>query len=161
MEENTVTVKMAEMDVVTDGRSLKTILGSCVGIILRDPEKRVSGLAHIMLPERRRDDEATGKYADSAVPALLARVTGSGGRHGALQAMLIGGAQMFPMGNSTLASIGDQNVIAARKALKESRIPIIFEEIGGKAGRSVLFDNATGQVSVKTLQAICATGARK
>ena len=41
---------MAEMDVVTDARRLKTILGSCVGIILRDPERRVSGLAHIMLP---------------------------------------------------------------------------------------------------------------
>ncbi len=156
-----MTVKMAEMDVVTDGRSLKTILGSCVGVILRDPEKRVSGLAHIMLPEKRRDDEATGKYADSAVPALLARITSSGARHGSLQAMLIGGAQMFPMGNSTLASIGDQNVVAARKALKESRIPIVFEEIGGKAGRSVVFDNITGQVSVKTLQAIVSTGARK
>lgn len=156
-----MTVKMAEMDVVTDGRSLKTILGSCVGVILRDPEKRVSGLAHIMLPEKRRDDAAAGKYADSAVPALLARITGSGARQGALQAMLIGGAQMFPMGNSTLASIGDQNVVAARKALKESRIPIVFEEIGGKAGRSVVFNNLTGQVSVKTLQAIVCTGARK
>ena len=31
MNGETVTVKMAEMDVVTDGRSLKTILGSCVG----------------------------------------------------------------------------------------------------------------------------------
>ena len=55
--EDTVTVKMAEMDVVTDGRRLKTILGSCVGIILRDPDRRVSGLAHIMLPARQRDDD--------------------------------------------------------------------------------------------------------
>ena len=53
----TVTVKMAEMDVVTDGWSLKTILGSCVGIILSDPDRRVSGLAHIMLPAKQRDDE--------------------------------------------------------------------------------------------------------
>ena len=45
-----VTVKMAEMDVVSDSSRLKTILGSCVGIILRDPERRVSGLAHVMLP---------------------------------------------------------------------------------------------------------------
>ncbi len=49
-------------------------------------------------------------------------------------------------------------MIAARKALKESHIPIVFEEIGGKAGRSVVFDNATGQVAVKTLQAIAAKG---
>ena len=75
---DTVTVKMAEMDVVTDGRSLKTILGSCVGIILRDPERGVSGLAHVMLPARHRDDDATGKYADTAIPALLARLAKAG-----------------------------------------------------------------------------------
>src|SRR5208337_1084845 len=113
MEGNTVTVKMAEMNVVTDGRSLKTILGSCVGVIVRDPDRRVSGLAHIMLPSRRHDDEATGKYADSAIPELLARLARSGCRMSSLQGLLIGGAQMFPMGHSSLSSIGDQNVEAA------------------------------------------------
>jgi chemotaxis protein CheD len=158
MEGDTVTVKMAEMDVVTDGRSLKTILGSCVGVILRDPERRVSGLAHIMLPVRRRDDEATGKYADSAIPALLARLATSGCRVSSLQGLIIGGAQMFPMGNTSLASIGDQNVEAARKALRAKNIPIVFEDTGGLAGRTVTFDNATGKVSVKTLQAIGVKG---
>jgi chemotaxis protein CheD len=161
MEGDTVTVKMAEMDVVTDGRSLKTILGSCVGVIVRDPERRVSGLAHIMLPVRRHDDEATGKYADSAIPALLARLATSGCRMGSLQALLIGGAQMFPMGNASIASIGDQNVGAARKVLQEKKIPIIFEDTGGKAGRTVTFDNATGKVFVKTLQAIAGKAGSK
>ncbi len=149
-----VTVKMAEMDVVKDGGSLKTILGSCIGVILRDPDRRVSGLAHIMLPLRQRDDAASGKYADSAIPALMARVLAGGGRNGSLQAFLIGGAQMFPMGNAALASIGDQNVNVARKILKDSNIPVVFEDTGGRAGRAVLFDNSTGQVSVRTLHAI-------
>ena len=43
---------------------------------------------------------------------------------------------------------------AARRILAESRIPIVFEDIGGTVGRTVVFDNATGEVSVKTLQAI-------
>jgi chemotaxis protein CheD len=158
MERETVTVKMAEMDVVTDGRSLKTILGSCVGVIVRDPDRRVSGLAHIMLPVRRHDDDATGKYADSAIPALLVRLATSGCRSASLQALLIGGAQMFPMGNSSIGSIGDQNVEAARKVLQERKIPIIFEDTGGKAGRTVTFDNSTGKVLVKTLQAIVGKG---
>jgi chemotaxis protein CheD len=161
MEGETVTVKMAEMDVVTGGRRLKTILGSCVGVILRDAERQVSGLAHIMLPVRRRDDDAMGKYADSAVPALLARLATSGGRAAALQAMIIGGAQMFPLATAGLASIGDQNVEAARRALQERKIPIIYEDIGGSAGRSVTFDNTTGGVTVKTLQAIPRKGDRR
>lgn len=153
-----MTVKMAEMEVVADGRVLKTVLGSCVGVLLHDPDRRVSGLAHIMLPTRRHDDEASGKYADSAIPALLERLASSGVRFSALQALLIGGAQMFPMGNVSIASIGDQNVQAARRVLTERKIPIIFEDTGGTAGRSVMFDNATGKVAVKTLQAITSKG---
>jgi chemotaxis protein CheD len=150
----TVTVKMAEMGMVKDSARLKTILGSCVGIILSDRDRRVSALAHIMLPARHRDDGTTGKYADTAIPALVASLTVAGSRRASLQAFLIGGAQMFPMGNAKLASIGDQNVQAARRILAESHIPIVFEDIGGTVGRTVVFDNATGEVSVKTLQAI-------
>jgi chemotaxis protein CheD len=155
-----VTVKMAEMEVVSGERSLKTILGSCVGVVLRDPDRKVGGLAHIMLPTRRRDDESSGKYADSAILALLDRLAGSGCRPASLQALLIGGAQMFPMSNATIASIGDQNVQAARRVLAERRIPIVFEDTGGTAGRSVVYSNATGKVAVKTLQAISAKEAR-
>ena len=154
MGEQTLTVKMAEMGVVSDDRSLKTILGSCVGIILRDPDRRVCGLAHIMLPQRHRGDSTEGKYADTAIPALLARVAKEGARQGFLQALLIGGAQMFPNGNQKLASVGNQNVAASRAILGRCRIPIVFEDTGGTAGRSVTFDNATGEVSVRTLQAI-------
>jgi chemotaxis protein CheD len=159
MEGNTVTVNMAEIEVVSDGRSLKTILGSCVGVVLRDADRKVSGLAHIMLPSRRHDDEASGKYADSAIPTLLDRLVGSGSRPGSLQALLIGGAQMFPQGDASLASIGDQNVQTARRVLAEKRIPIVFEDTGGTAGRSVVYNNATGAVDVRTLQSIASKGA--
>jgi chemotaxis protein CheD len=155
---DTVTVKMAEMEVVADGRSLKTVLGSCVGVIVRDPDRKVSGLAHIMLPARRSDDKASGKYADSAIPALLASMASRGCRAGALQALLVGGAQMFPMGAASIASIGDQNVEAARRVLAERKIPIVFEDIGGTSGRTVVFSNATGRVAVKTLRAITSRG---
>ena len=68
---------------------------------------------------------------------------------------------MFPMGNVRIASIGDLNVEAARRILTESKIPIVFQDTGGKVGRTVLFDNSTGQVSVRTLQAIESRGAAK
>jgi chemotaxis protein CheD len=158
MPDQIVTVKIAEMGVVRDDRRLKTILGSCVGIILRDPEKRVSGLAHIMLPERHRADTTEGKYADTAIPALVARVACCDGRTGSLQALVIGGAQMFPLGNARIASVGDQNVAASRAILGRCRIPIVFEDTGGTSGRSVTFDNMTGAVSVRTLQTIRGKG---
>jgi chemotaxis protein CheD len=160
MEEVVVTVKMGELDVVSDESRLKTILGSCVGIILRDPGRRVSGLAHVMLPARQRGDTASGKYADTAIPALVERIVGSGGRQRFLEALLVGGAQMFAQGAAAIASIGEQNVRAARGILGRLSIPVIFEDTGGQAGRTVVFDNATGRVSVRTLRAVEGKGER-
>jgi chemotaxis protein CheD len=154
MAEESVNVNMAEMEVVSDAGRLKAILGSCVGVILRDPDRRLSGLAHIMLPAQHRGDTVVGKYADTAIPALLARLLANGGRQSSLQALLVGGSQMFPMGNAKIASIGDQNVEASRRILHERCIPIVYEDTGGMAGRSVTYDNATGKVSVRTLRAI-------
>jgi chemotaxis protein CheD len=66
---------------------------------------------------------------------------------------------MFPQGDASLASIGDQNVQTARRVLAEKRIPIVFEDTGGTAGRSVVYNNATGAVDVRTLQSIASKGA--
>ena len=154
-----VNVRMAEMSIVRDAHSLKTILGSCVGVILHDPVRRVSGLAHVMLPRSTRSDSAVGKYADRAIPALLAMLMESGSRASSLKAYLIGGAKMFPMASGGIGSIGDQNVTAARKVLEEAAVPIVFEDTGGTRGRTVIFNNEIGEVSVHTLSPAIPVGA--
>ena len=157
MEGDIVSVRMAEMSTVRESGRLKTILGSCVGVILYDPARRISGMAHAMLPRRVRGDTAVGKYADTAIPALLALVRDGHSRAGALRAYLVGGATMFAQASPKLASIGDQNVSAAREALHQAAVPIVFEDIGGTRGRSVLFDNQRGDVSVHTLSPVATT----
>jgi chemotaxis protein CheD len=147
-----VHVGMADMEVVRDGCQLKAILGSCVGILIRDPRRKVSGLAHVMMPQCRPGDTARGKYADTAVPDLIARIAALGCATAGLEAILIGGARMFPSGNEAIASIGDQNVAAARRALQDRRVRITYEDTGGSRGRAVVFDNSTGGISVRTLE---------
>jgi chemotaxis protein CheD len=158
MEGEVVNVRMAEMNMVRDSLSLKTILGSCVGIILHDPVRRVSALAHVMLPRSARGDSTIGKYADTAIPALLAMMAGSGCRASSLRAYLVGGARMFSVESDGIGSIGDQNVSAARKALQEASVSIVFEDTGGTRGRTVLFNNQKGEVSIRTLNPIAAAG---
>ncbi len=152
-------VGMAGMRVVHDGCQLKAILGSCVGVIIRDPKRKVSGLAHVMMPRFRPGDSARGKYADTAIPDLIAQIAALGCRTTGLEAVLIGGARMFPSGNETIASIGDQNVAAARQALLDRNVRITFEDTGGSRGRAVVFDNTTGEVSVRTLEPTGGEGA--
>jgi chemotaxis protein CheD len=151
MPDGTVIVKMAEIGYAADGGVLKTTLGSCVGVIVRDRDRRVAGLAHVMLPRRLHPNDPAGKGADSAVPALLAGVESRGGRREALEAWLVGGACMFPVEDGGIASIGARNVEEARHRLAGLGVPVVYEEVGGSCGRTVTFEPATGSVSVRTL----------
>jgi len=151
MAAETVTVRMAEIGYAHDGALLKTTLGSCVGVIVRDRDRKVAGLAHVMLPSRLRAGDPPGKYADSAIPALLAGVESRGGRRAALQAWLVGGARMFPMEDDGLGSIGDRNIEEARRLLAELGVPVIREEVGGSCGRTMTFAAATAALDIRTL----------
>ncbi len=150
-------VKMAEIQVVRSPVLLKTTLGSCVGVVLHDRRAHLGGLAHVMLPSRCGRDDAPGKYADTAVPALLRRMHELGSRQGDLTAFLAGGADMFSQcTDGVIATIGQQNVQAVRKILSDLRIPISCEDTGGDHGRTVVFDCASAAFNVKRLQKIVA-----
>jgi len=151
----TVLVMMAQMAVAQRGQRLKTTLGSCVGVFLHDGERGLSGLAHVMLPERVRDDQTLGKYADTAIPELLTQMERRGGRRGNMQAFLAGGANMFQASeDSRIATVGEKNLQAVHRVLAELAIPVREENTGGVQGRTVCFDGETGSLQVKTLQRI-------
>src|SRR5690242_20439678 len=73
-------------------------LGSCIGLALIDRLSGVAGMAHIVLPESQGDDREPGKFADLAVPTLIARMQGAGAVRRRLDAVLAGGARMFELG---------------------------------------------------------------
>ncbi|KPJ85197.1 MAG: hypothetical protein AMS17_14735 [Spirochaetes bacterium DG_61] len=165
MSEQTVLVKMAEMDIVeNNGRGaikLKTTLGSCVGIILSDKMKGIHGLAHIMLPERTGRDSVVGKYADTAIPLLLDKMEKRGSKRSQISAYVVGGACMFePYKDSGIATIGEKNVEVSKKMLKSLNIPIVFEETGGIKGRTIIFDIDSCTINVRALEKITLPGVK-
>jgi chemotaxis protein CheD len=154
-----VLVQMAQIRMAEPGSRLKTTLGSCVGVILHDRVRRLSGLAHIMLPERLRDDDSIGKYADTAIPTLLAQLEQLGSRRRDLRAYLAGGANMFQSSQDRrIATVGEKNLAAVRQILGNLGIPIQHEHTGGEQGRTVVFDGHAGELQVKTLQRIAWKG---
>jgi chemotaxis protein CheD len=143
------------MAVASGNELLVTLgLGSCVAILLWDETARVGGLAHVLLPgpELSRDASNPAKFPCTALP-LLVRQMREAGAGETLTARLVGGASMF---RSLLATagvnVGERNVIAARAALSAAGIPVAAEDVGGRHGRSVRFDVATGAVEVRTLR---------
>lgn len=156
IEELTVVrVGISDLNVVSAPDTIRTSgLGSCVGIVIYDLQRKIAGLAHIMLPDSkhtRQKDFNPYKYADTAIPILIRKLEGLGGRKYAFQAKIAGGAQMFNFESSSdLMRIGPRNVQAVEEILAQNRIPIISSEVGGNIGRTIEFNPEDGRLMIRT-----------
>ena len=145
---------MAEMKVVRPPDKLAVYgVGSCVVLALWDPETKVAGLAHSMLPTAAAQpggEEQAAKFCDTAVGALLQAMQAEGAVKERCVARLIGGANMFNFTNREQGpmTLGERNVFAARETLRSWGLSLRAEETGGDKGRSVEMDPEEGSVMV-------------
>ncbi|MEM5015262.1 chemotaxis protein CheD [Metabacillus indicus] len=154
-QERMIKVGIAEKNIVSQPYLIRTSgLGSCVGLVLYDEEKKTAGLVHIMLPDSslsRTGEYNPSKYADTAVKDLAEKLAERGCRKGALKAKLAGGAQMFPFQPSGMLNIGTRNVAAVLEQLDIMKISVISMDTGGSSGRTIEFNPATGKLSIFTV----------
>jgi chemotaxis protein CheD len=134
-----IAVRMGEIAVsASPAEVLLSIgLGSCIGLALVDQRHGIAGLAHIMLPEALAGGGPAGKFADLAVPELVARTVALGTARTSLKAVLVGGAQMFALGGGNSLDIGVRNEAAVRGMLAAERIPVVAAETRGSKGRTI------------------------
>lgn len=148
-----ITVGIADLNIAKEPDVLATYaLGSCVGICLYDPDKKIAGLAHIMLPLSK---EAVGnavdnrrRYADTGITELIQTMSLSGASPSRLVAKIAGGAQMFST-TSSVFNIGERNVAAVKKILAAYRIKIVAEQTGENFGRTVFFYPEDGTMEIR------------
>ena len=133
-----IAVRMGEIAVTkTPGEMLVSLgLGSCIGLALVDQRRGIAGLAHIMLPEAIGNGGPAGKFADLAVPELVARTVAQGTARTSLKAVLVGGAHMFSLGGNSL-DIGVRNEAAVRGLLAAEHIPVVATATRGSKGRTI------------------------
>lgn len=140
---------MGEIGVARDQGCLRTLLGSCLGVALYDRRLKVAGLAHVVLPKSGGPTELPGKFADTAIPELLRRMTAlAGGETIKPIAKLAGGANMFSS-TSAPGTIGEQNAAAVEEVLAAHRILVVARHLGGEQGRRMTLDTASGQVTIE------------
>jgi chemotaxis protein CheD len=152
---NEVRVRVADAAVEQGDVTITTIgLGSCVAIMLHDADRRVGGLAHILLPSETlsQDRSNRAKFPTTAVPLLLERMRAMGANRARIVAKLAGGASMFATLLPTSGlQMGERNLIATRAALAHASIPVVAEDVGGGHGRNVFFKVASGEVEVRSM----------
>ncbi|MDX1964934.1 MAG: chemotaxis protein CheD [Pirellulales bacterium] len=146
-EQLEVPVGMGQIVVVGAGQLASTVLGSCIGLSLYHPARRMTAVAHIVLPCSQNRTGLPGKFADTAVPHMLDLLAAKGAQRSGLNAKLSGGASM--LGGTGMMEIGAANRAALIKILEDLRIPIVGEHLGGKKGRRITVNGRTGDIKIE------------
>lgn len=128
-------------------------LGSCLGICMVDPVRKIGGLLHAVLPAHSNgSDRLCPKYVDSGIEALLDGMLKAGALQKNIQIRMVGGANMLiSPGLSSTFDIGTRNIEAARNTFKGLNLRIEREATGGHTGRTLRLYVGNGRTTVKVV----------
>jgi chemotaxis protein CheD len=150
--DDTIVIGIGEYVVIEGSTKISTLgLGSCIGTVIYDEIQKISGMSHIMLPLRMNEKDKIGKYADTALPAMIMEMLQKGALRQRMKAKIAGGASLFDFKDDHL-KIGDRNTEAVEQVLSQQNIRIIGKDVGGDRGRTIIFDPMTTQLTVKMVK---------
>jgi chemotaxis protein CheD len=133
---------------------IRTLLGSCVAIVLWQPKLRIGGMCHFMLPSRAHGvppKALDGRYGDDAMQMFMRELRRTGTAPAEYRTRLIGGGRMFAQAVQATGStdICALNAEAARTLVLRHGFPLHAHDLGGDGHRSVIFDVWSGDVWLK------------
>jgi chemotaxis receptor (MCP) glutamine deamidase CheD len=147
------------MATLAESGVIRTVLGSCIAVIVYDPVKLLAGVNHYLLPEptSKHEQQNRLKYGIYAIPDLVQALIAQGAAPSRLRAEIYGGAAVVNhlAGNFL---IGDRNLKMAESYLSRLGIPIVSMDVGGQCGRKIVFYMPGCQTEVYPIQTN-ATGA--
>jgi chemotaxis protein CheD len=155
------------MVLLTRPGRVKTVLGSCVAITMRQRATGVSSIVHCLLPNAGIPFEALPpgecyRYVDSAVAHMLDGFARRGVRSRDLEVKLFGGSDnLEKLPGAGFFHVGSRNVASALEALWARGVAPVSQGVGGRRGRLIEFDTSTGNVLVKRLPGASAIDGRE
>ena len=124
-------------------------------VVLHDPVRHVGAVASVLLPDSELagslEDEPAGKYADTAIPALIEAFLTRGGQKQNTVATLVGGSQLFNFGGggNNALNVGTRNAIVLRTYLSKEGVTVGKSHTGGNKKRDVDVDVYSGTITVQ------------
>jgi len=136
---------------VADDVLITYSLGSCIGLTLYDPEMRIGGLIHCMLPHSQTDaakaEQNPCMFVDTGVAALLRSLFDRGVIRKNLIAKIAGGSNLLD--DKEIFKIGERNHTMVRKILWKNDILIRAEDVGGSHPRTMSLQIADGKTFIR------------
>lgn len=133
------------------GDHFKTLLGSCVSILLTDPRRTVGAMCHIVYSgEPNADNQDNTAYASVAMQTVFARLAAMGISPTLCQAYVFGGGNMFPALFSR-HHVGDANADWALAFLADNNIAVLEHDLGGNGYRKISWTIGAQEPVVETI----------
>jgi chemotaxis receptor (MCP) glutamine deamidase CheD len=149
LAEAIVLIQPGEIHVSRKPVVIRTVLGSCVSVCLHDPETRVGGMNHFMLPGGGPPGAAdSGRYGAPSIDKLLNCLIALGGCRERLIAKVFGGAKVL-LTMSEALSVAEANARFALHYLELANIPIVARRLGGVRPLEVWFSTVAGRTLVR------------
>jgi len=151
-----------EFMVTKKNEIVATVLGSCVSVVLFDPESKALGMNHFMLAKYHGKtpiyaDDAC-RYGMYAMEQLINAMLKSGISKDRLLAKVFGGGHVIganipgsPNGNSSIG-IPESNIQFAFEFLALENIKVVNSDVGGYAGRKIMAFAQDAKVLLKRLK---------
>ena len=134
------------------GDQLKTLLGSCVSVILTDPRRTVGVMCHIVhVGHPNAANKNNTAYGSVAMAEMVRRLYGVGFAPRSCQAYVFGGGNMFPKLFNTHHHVGANNVDWVLGYLEHHKIPILQQNHGGAGYRKLLWTVGPDEPMVETI----------
>ncbi len=140
---------------------VRTLLGSCVSMIVWHPRLQFGAMSHFLLAQRQRplssDAEGLdGKYADESLQLMLRELMHAGVPVEQCQAKVFGGGNMFPDHALPEAlKVGLHNGQAALALCKLHGLTVVAQDLFGDGHREIIFNVRKGEVWVRQTAAGC------
>lgn len=152
-----ILVNMADYKISRGKQKLITRdLGSCVAVAMRDAEKGIGGLLHIMLPacpslEQTKEQEYP-KFADTGIDLMIRQLLLAGATRTRLTVKLAGAAHVVKTEFVPIErDISSRNLEAVKRKLAQLQIPVLAMEVEEDYPRTVIFEPESGILQIKTV----------
>lgn len=152
-ETREINVHIGQIKIGRHGETLKSILGSCVGIGLIWRRKGICGLAHCLLPEAPAPCcEISGRFVSQAVPSLMALMKIRQKDIPEIEAILAGAGNMTNLKSTNEDFfVSAANARMAKKLLDEMGISIVHQDLGGAEGRRIFINCSDFSYRIKKI----------
>jgi chemotaxis protein CheD len=129
---------------------IRTILGSCIAVCLRDPNTQVGGMNHFMLPAGGSGEANSARYGIHAMELLINECMKLGADRRRIEAKVFGGGHVLKI-RETDNNVPQSNIRFALEFLETERIPILSRDLGGYTAREIYFHTDSGKALLRRL----------